>query len=603
MKHWFADLKLAYKLAVGFGLGIALTLGLLATALSGTSTLRTHIHRLSDDSLNAATLLSHFTYESSRTRIAEYRTAGSQGDAAEAAAKVVEEHTAKADEALAAYDKHITNPEDRKNFDELASYWKLNKEEWSQIHEQVSAANAEQAFKLLEKATVDNYNNKLTPALDKLVSWNEAQGASTSKEADAAAGKIAATVLNMGILAIALSAFFAWFITKSITVPVRMVSAGLESIRSKCANDLTKALRAFEVGDLTINVVPQTKPVEVRGKDEIGQMAETFNGLLGMVQESVNSYNSARESLASIVRSLAQSSRSVSDTSQSLAASAEQSGAAAGQIAAGSENLARDATEAAAVMDELAAQIGAGKGTSTGVSLDGVAGAAREMTDAAAQGNEAVSLTVAAMIRLQEQVIESADKVRELDEKGQQIGKIVQSIEDIAGQTNLLALNAAIEAARAGEHGRGFAVVADEVRKLAEKASNATQEIAALISGITTTVADTVVAIQATKSEVEEGAARSALAGETLGKILNAANSVSQQCMEMAKGAERVVAGISNVAVVSEESAAGAEEMSAGIEEVGAAATELSSMSGELQAIVNRFKVESENESRLRLAA
>jgi methyl-accepting chemotaxis protein len=225
------------------------------------------------------------------------------------------------------------------------------------------------------------------------------------------------------------------------------------------------------------------------------------------------------------------------------------------------------------------------------------------------------------MDKIQTQVQRSADSVKELGEKGQQIGEIVQTIEDIAQQTNLLALNAAIEAARAGDQGKGFAVVADEVRKLAERSALATQEIATLITSVREGVDLAVKAMDASTNEVQEGAARSKEAGEALKQIISATARVTKATetnqvavQQMIKGAEQVTMSITAAASVSEENAASAEELSAGtqqvyastetvtsatseasasIESVNDAAKELSAMAENLNEIVLRFKVDS----------
>jgi methyl-accepting chemotaxis protein len=240
------------------------------------------------------------------------------------------------------------------------------------------------------------------------------------------------------------------------------------------------------------------------------------------------------------------------------------------------------------------------------------------------------------METIQSKVDLSAQKVQEMGTRSEQIGRIVETIEDIASQTNLLALNAAIEAARAGEYGKGFAVVADEVRKLAERASTATKEIGGLVKDIQRTVGDAITAMNAGSAEVERGVQQANQAGAALEQILSAANEVNQQVAqiasaakqmnslsnelvaatdavsavveentaateEMAAGSSEMTRAIENIASVSEENSAAveevsasAEEMSAQVEEVTASAQSLAEMAHELQKIVAQFKLAEE---------
>ena len=209
----------------------------------------------------------------------------------------------------------------------------------------------------------------------------------------------------------------------------------------------------------------------------------------------------------------------------------------------------------------------------------------------AKEGGKVVDETINGMNRIAEVVQQSAKTVEELGNSSDQIGEIVQVIEDIADQTNLLALNAAIEAARAGEQGRGFAVVADEVRKLAERTTKATKEIASMIKQIQYETKGAVSSMRQGTEEVKNGKLFAAKAGESLKEII--------------EGADHVVDIISQVAAASEEQSSAAEQISKniesisrvtsesanGIHQIASSAEDLNRLTNNLQQLVNRFNI------------
>jgi methyl-accepting chemotaxis protein len=269
----------------------------------------------------------------------------------------------------------------------------------------------------------------------------------------------------------------------------------------------------------------------------------------------------------------------------------------------------------------------------------------QQVAEIATTGGKQVVEAVGGMDRIKEATDKVAEMVRDLGDSSQQIGTIVGTIDDIAEQTNLLALNAAIEAARAGEQGKGFAVVADEVRKLAERSSRATREIAGLITNIQQMTSNAVEAMDQGSREVTEGTQLANQAGDALSDIQDAVagivhqiEEVSAATQQMACSSSEVVRAIENVSAVTEETTAAAQEMaanssdvsqqieqvaavgeqnaaaseevsaattgqSASMEELKTSAAQLSEMAGELEDLVSQFNLEDGGPTPMKKAA
>ncbi|MFZ5808756.1 MAG: methyl-accepting chemotaxis protein [Chloroflexota bacterium] len=476
---------------------------------------------------------------------------------------------------------------------------------------------------------------------------------------------------NMSILITFVTAIIvvllAFLLARSLGKPIQQISHTADQLA---------------LGDIDQNIVLQ------RG-DEIGKLADSFRTLINYQQQVAEiAQRLAQKDLAvsispksekdmlghSLVQMLANLKETIStiagqavqllSASDQLALAADQSGRATNQITATIQQVARGASQQAESINQTASSVeqmtraingvargaqeqaqAVGKASSVvhmlTAAIQQVAGNSQKVSqesstasEAAQQGKSTVQQTIEGMQRIKAQVGFSAEKVQNMGERSNQIGAIVETIEDIASQTNLLALNAAIEAARAGEHGKGFAVVADEVRKLAERAAQATKEISSLIQDIQQTVAEAVTAMQESTKEVEQEADRAGNAGQALdaiqksiqavveqaeqaaaaaknmenaaGELVEAMDSVSAVVEEntaateqMAASATQVSQAIENIASVSEENSAAieevsasSEEMTAQVEEVNAAAQSLAEMARSLQQIVAEFKLE-----------
>jgi len=195
------------------------------------------------------------------------------------------------------------------------------------------------------------------------------------------------------------------------------------------------------------------------------------------------------------------------------------------------------------------------------------------------------------MERIAARVKDTAKTVEDLGTRSDQIGQIIGTIEDIADQTNLLALNAAIEAARAGEQGRGFAVVADEVRALAERTTRATREISVMIKAIQNETRGAVAAIEEGVAEVEKGTEYSISSGQALEQILSQINDVTMQVNQIATAAEEQTATTGEIASNIQKITVVVQQTAGGAAETATASSELSRVAEELQRLVRTFKL------------
>jgi methyl-accepting chemotaxis protein len=296
-----------------------------------------------------------------------------------------------------------------------------------------------------------------------------------------------------------------------------------------------------------------------------------------------NSLMAAMNTMVSNLRGLVSQTIGISST---IASASSQLHATADQIATGAEEVAAQIESVATASEEMSS-------TSNDIAHNChlAAETSNRSSATATSGASIVQEAISGMVRIAEQVKNTAHAVESLGSRSEQIGAIVGTIEDIADQTNLLALNAAIEAARAGEQGRGFAVVADEVRALAERTTRATREIGEMIKAIQSETRAAVRAMEDGVQEVEKGAELSKRSGNALEEILYEISKLSMQIHQIATAAEEqtattneITTNIHQVTVVVHQNARGAEETSS-------AAAQLSLQAAQLQDLVSRFKV------------
>lgn len=276
----------------------------------------------------------------------------------------------------------------------------------------------------------------------------------------------------------------------------------------------------------------------------------------------------------------------INNSSHEVSSAAAQVSSIAERIATGSEQVASQADTVATAGEEMAATSG-----DIAQNCQMAAEGAQHASRAAVNGAEVVEKTVAVMGQIAEKVQESAKTVESLGARSDQIGAIIGTIEDIADQTNLLALNAAIEAARAGEQGRGFAVVADEVRALAERTTGATREIGEMIKAIQQETKGAVIAMGQGVMQVEHGSVEASKSGRALSEILEQINSVVMQVNQIATASEEQTATTSEISSNMMQITEVVRQTSEGAHESADAAVRLNSNAEELKRLVLQFKL------------
>lgn len=350
-------------------------------------------------------------------------------------------------------------------------------------------------------------------------------------------------ILLLTLLAALVAAVFSKFFVKAITSAIRRVSETAEKVAG---------------GDLT-------QVIDAEADDEVGHLADTFNGMT--------------DNLSGMIKKINEASMRLASASSQLSATSE-------QISKGAADQDSQVTRVAAAMEEMSASIQevASHSAEAAKSSEDAAGIAKN-------GGGVMRSAVEKIEKISRSTNETATMVDALGRSSNRIGEIIAVINDIADQTNLLALNAAIEAARAGEQGRGFAVVADEVRKLSERTTKATKEIAEMIKTIQHDTSLAMEAMAEGGAEVDEGLGLVQDAEAALGVIVNRVGQVSEMVRRIAaasgeqgKASEDVTQNVENIAGVIRQN-------SSAVNESTAAAQELARLAGALQDLVSKFNV------------
>ena len=346
-----------------------------------------------------------------------------------------------------------------------------------------------------------------------------------------------------GALAALLAAVFSLLITRSVTLPMGRMQSTMVEVGSS--------------GDFT-------RRIAVDSSDEVGQTARSFNNLMGSLQTTLREMHDNIDKVLDASRSLSASSQQVATSSAHQSESASAMAAAVEQVTVSINHVSDGAREALEI--------------------------SRKSGDLSGQGSEIIHKAATEMRHIADTVRQTSSAIENLGQQSTQISSIAQVIKEIAEQTNLLALNAAIEAARAGEQGRGFAVVADEVRKLAERTANATKEITEMINAIQSTARVAVTSMAEAGSQVDGGVILAQQAGDAINQIKEKSAQVLRTVGDISSALAEQSSASNDIATHIEKVAQMTEENSAATKETAGASDRLVQLADTMRTAVNRYK-------------
>jgi len=401
----------------------------------------------------------------------------------------------------------------------------------------------EAAHQLFTRENV-KLREELRESIDELLSFEDKLKQDSTGEQSALESRIQFATLILCSLGLVIGSIWSVLMTRAIT---RNVSRMMSMIQEIAANNLA-------VEDMAIT-----------GRDEVGTAAAALNAM--------------KNNLRAMIHSIA-------STAEHVAAASEEISSSAVQQAQSAETQKGQTAQISAAMQEMSSSV-----QQVSENANASAEAARRAAETARSAGAIADQTLTKMHAIAGSVSATAHKIENLGKSSDQIGRIVNVINDIADQTNLLALNAAIEAARAGEQGRGFAVVADEVRKLAERTTKATKEIAAMIENIQEETRTAVGAMEEGTLHVEEGVKTTAQAGEALKQIIQMAEEVREMVTHIAAATAQQSTTSDQVNNSMEQISRLVTESAVGAQESAKACQDLSELALDLQRMVGNFKL------------
>lgn len=537
------NMNIAPRAFLGFAMIGALMLILGVLALSQMSKIRGATEVLADNNVPAIKSLDRFAEVSIRLRVLSYRLlVNREPDVQQKTIELLAMRNKQINDAQVIYERLISDSNERTLYNQYVQLLGQYRELESRMKTLTLADKVKELQDLLNNEMLSN-SDQMNVVLSKLVEINTVQLTQVKKQAADEYASAFNLVIGLLVAATLLTIVFAWMLIQSITRPIAAALSAAETIAQ---------------GNLT-------HPIKVDGTDEAGRLLLAMKTMQDKLRDTL---------------------QRISGSATQLASAAEELNAVTDESARGLVQQNNEIEQAATAVNEMTSAVEEVARNATSTSE-----ASRNATASAGDGRDLVLETVGAVERMSTDVQETAELIGNLANESRDIGKVLDVIRGLADQTNLLALNAAIEAARAGEAGRGFAVVADEVRALAHRTQQSTSEIERMIGSIQGGTEQAVSSMRNSTERAESTLNIAKGAGLALDTINTAVEEINERNLVIASAAEEqaqvareVDRNLVNIRDLSAQSTTGANQTSA-------ASTELSRLAVDLNSMVGRFSL------------